>query len=231
MLYGTVTDSMSEQFAPMSAEELVRWSVEEFDHGLVASTSFGIQSAVTLHLLHKIAPDTPVVWVDTGYLHDETYEYARTLTRMFDLNLQVYESPIRPRDMEVRFGRLWESDDVEQLNLYDKIRKVEPMQRALRELNATGWISGLRSDQTEYRMSLPRIKRDQSRYRIYPILGWSSRDVYYYTREHNLPEHPLFAKGYTTVGDAHSSRPTSAADRHERDTRFHGIKQECGLHL
>ena len=69
------------------------------------------------------------------------------------------------------------------------------------------------------------------RYRIYPILKWTSRDVHQYMEEHHLPQHPLFAKGYATVGDVHSSRPLAATDTNERDTRFGGRKQECGLHL
>lgn len=231
MLYGTVTESMDAQFMPLSATELVHWADSEFGESLAVSTSFGIQSAVTLHLATQIRPQIPVIWVDTGYLPEETYAYARTLTQHLGLNLHTYESPISPSEMERRFGRLWESRNVDDLNRYDQIRKVEPMQRALRELNVYGWISGLRAEQTEHRRRLPRVKRASTQYRVYPILKWTAKDVYYYMQEHQLPQHPLFDQGYTTVGDSHSSRPLSAADKDERDTRFHGMKQECGLHL
>ncbi|MCR9200015.1 MAG: phosphoadenylyl-sulfate reductase [Planctomycetaceae bacterium] len=215
----------------MSAEELLEWADLRFGRGLVLSTSFGIQSAVMLHLATQVRPNMPVIWVDTGYLPAETYEYAETLTELLNLNLTVARSPISPAQMEARFGRLWESESVDDLNRYDQIRKVEPMERTLKELGATGWLSGLRSGQTSYRSALPRVKPTGDRHRIYPILNWSSKDVYYYMQRHQLPGHPLFYQGYTTVGDAHSSRPVTDDDSHERDTRFQGRKQECGLHL
>ncbi len=230
-LVGSITDSMDDRFHALTAEELIRWADEEFGNGLVMSTSFGIQSAVTLHLATRIRPSIPVIWVDTGYLPKETYEYAELLTDKLNLNLHVARAATSPEEMEAEYGRLWESERVEDLDRYDRIRKVEPMQQALVSLRATAWISGLRADQTEYRKRLPRVKLKGSRYRVYPILPWNNRDVYYYMQEHRLPQHPLFAKGYTTVGDAHSSRPMQPGDVDDRATRFNGLKQECGLHL
>ena len=133
--------------------------------------------------------------------------------------------------MEALYGQLWEHDDVEAVRLYDRMRKVEPMQRALDALGATAWLSGLRADQTDYRTTLPVVGRQGRRLKILPILHWNARDVHDYLKAHDLPYHPLFERGYATVGDWHSSRPLSADDGHERDTRFGGLKQECGLHL
>ena len=225
-----ITESFEDKFIGLSAINLLRWSAEEFGDELAVSTSFGIQSAVTLKLATLIKPDIKVVWVDTGYLPDETHAYAETLTKLLSLNLHIYRSPLSPTQMESKHGRLWESDRVEDLDLYNQIRKVEPMQRALEELNVRGWISGLRASQTEFRKRLPPLKRTGARFRVYPILEWTNRDVYYFTNESDLPQHPLFSQGYTTVGDAHSSRPLSITDESDRDTRFRGIKQECGLH-
>lgn len=230
-LEGSVSESLDDRFHALTAQEIVQWAAEEFDNGLVMSTSFGIQSAVTLHLATQIRPSIPVIWVDTGYLPRETYEYAQRLTELLGLNLHIARASLSPADMEAKHGRLWESDRVEDLNLYDRIRKVEPMQQALASLKATAWVAGLRAEQTEFRKRLPRVKRKGSRYRIYPILPWTSRDVYYYMQEHGLPQHPLFAKGYATVGDVHSSRPRVPDDTDDRATRFRGLKQECGLHL
>ncbi|MEM6980078.1 MAG: phosphoadenylyl-sulfate reductase [Planctomycetota bacterium] len=231
MFHDLQPQTTHDPFASLSPEALIRWASEEFGLGLAASTSFGIQSAVTLHLIHQQVPDLPIIWVDTGYLPEETLQYARTLTRRLDLNVHDVKSPISPKEMESRFGRLWESDDVRQLDLYDHLRKVEPMQRALRELKVSGWISGLRAEQTQHRQQLPRVKRDDQRHRIYPILRWSSRDVYQYMQTHRLPQHPLFDRGFSTVGDVHSSRASLPTDAHDRATRFRGMKQECGLHL
>ncbi len=224
----TETDSKLNQ---MDAEQIVYWAAETFKAGLVMSTSFGIQSAVMLHLVTQIIPNIPVIWVDTGYLHPETYQFAEELTERLQLNLKVYKSPITPGQMEATYGRLWERNNIQSLNLYDKIRKVEPIQRALRELNATAWLAGLRRSQTDYRMNLNAVNWQEKRYKILPILNWSDRDIYQYLKSNDLPYHPLFDQGYLTVGDWHSSRPITADDLHERDTRFKGLKQECGLHL
>jgi phosphoadenosine phosphosulfate reductase len=195
------------------------------------STSFGIQSAVLLHLVTREVPDIPVIWVDTGYLPRETIRFADQLSERLELNLQTYRSPISPAQMERVHGKLWEQDDAEAQNLYDQIRKVEPMQRALRELDATAWLAGLRADQTQHRERLPRVGCQSDRFKVLPILDWTARDVHTYLRANDLPYHPLFDQGYATVGDWHSSRPVAANDGHERDSRFRGMKQECGLHL
>ena len=231
MIDSPLTGSVEAQFSGLSAAQLLRLSHEKFGDRLAMSTSFGIQSAVTLHLATRIIPDIKVIWVDTGYLPDETYAYATVLAQRLDINLHMYESSMSPGEMERQHGRLWESDQVEQLNLYDQIRKVEPMNRALDELGVQAWVSGLRAQQTEFRKKLSQIKQTGNRLRLYPILDWTNRDVYYYMKEHDLPQHPLFHKGYTTVGDVHSSRPMSTDDQTERDTRFRGVKQECGLHF
>lgn len=224
-------EKLNRQFANADATAIVKWGVETFGDGLVMSTSFGIQSAVMLHLVTQVYPDIPVIWVDTGYLPEKTYKFADELTCRLSLNLQVYQSPMSPARMEAIHGRLWAEDDVESLNLYDQIRKVEPMQRALRELNAKAWLAGLRADQTSHRKTLDYVGKQGDLYKILPILDWHSRDVYYYLQAHALPYHPMFDEGYMTVGDWHSSRPVTAADDDERSTRFHGLKQECGLHL
>ena len=223
--------SVNEQLANASAEKIIEWGFQTFGDRLVMSTSFGIQAAVMLHLVTRIVPNIPVIWVDTGYLPMETYVFAEELTQKLDLNLQVYQSPISPARMEALHGKLWQEKDLEALNRYDKIRKVEPMQRALKELNAIAWLAGLRKDQTSHRKNLTPLVKQGQQYKVLPILNWNSKDIYEYLTAYNLPYHPYCDQGYVSVGDAHSSRPLLASDENERDTRFHGVKQECGLHL
>ena len=211
--------------------QVVEWAAETFGDTLVMSTSFGIQAAVMLHLVSSVISNIPVIWVDTGYLPPETYRFAQQLTERLNLNVKVYQSSLSPARMEALYGRLWDNQDLESLNLYDQIRKVEPMQRALQELQAQGWLAGLRSNQTEHRQNLNRVNLQGNQYKILPILDWNSRDIYQYLTKYDLPYHPFFDLGYVSVGDWHSSRPLTAEDENERDTRFHGLKQECGLHL
>ncbi|WP_017298805.1 phosphoadenosine phosphosulfate reductase [Nodosilinea nodulosa] len=216
---------------PKTAAAIVAWAADTFGSGLVMSTSFGIQAAVMLHLATQAVPNIPVIWVDTGYLPEETYRFADALTRRLGLNLKVYQSLLSPAHMEALYGKLWAEESVEALNQYDQIRKVEPMQRALRELGATAWLAGLRSQQTDHRKTLDIVGHQYGIHKILPILHWTSKDIYDYLQAHDLPYHPFFDQGYVTVGDWHSSRPLMASDLDERDTRFHGLKQECGIHL
>jgi len=224
-------EAVDQQLADAHATEIVEWAVQTFGNGLVMSSSFGIQSAVMLHMVTSVVPDIPVIWVDTGYLPPETYKFAEEITQRLQLNLKVYQSGISPARMEALYGRLWEQNDVEAFNRYDQIRKVEPMQRALQELKATASLAGLRADQTDHRKTLRFVNLQSGRYKVLPILKWNSRDIYQYLTAHDLPYHPLFDQGYVTVGDWHSSRPLTFADASDRDTRFRGLKQECGLHL
>lgn len=227
----SVTPELQSQLADLSAEELVRWAIDTYGEGAALTTSFGIQSAVMLHMVTSVWPEVPVIWIDTGYLHTETYCYVKQLTDRLDLNLRVYQASMSPAYMEAIEGKLWESDQVDDLNRYDKIRKVEPLRKALEELEVQAWLTGLRGDQTDHRAQLPRVESKAGRVKVYPLLGWTSRDVYEYRVKHELPHHPLFNQGYTTVGDWHSSRAMTDADGHERDTRFGGLKQECGIHF
>ncbi|MEM7762125.1 MAG: phosphoadenylyl-sulfate reductase, partial [Cyanobacteria bacterium P01_A01_bin.40] len=190
---------VNQQLENMEASSLVEWGAETFGKGLVMSTSFGIQAAVMLHLVTRIAPQVPVIWVDTGYLPDATYKFAETLTKRLELNLKVYQSTMSPARMEALHGKLWEQDDLEAFNRYDQIRKVEPMQRALDELQATAWLAGLRRDQTEHRQGLTRVDQQNNLYKIYPILDWNARDIYQYLTAYDLPYHPFFELGYVSV--------------------------------
>jgi phosphoadenosine phosphosulfate reductase len=224
-------EAVRQQLTQADARPVVEWAVNTFGEGLVMSTSFGIQSAVMLHLVTRIVPEIPVIWVDTGYLPPETYRFAEALIERLKLNIKVYQSSISPARMEALYGKLWEENTVEALNRYDLIRKVEPMQRALQELKATAWLAGLRRDQTDLRKTMNVVDLQSNIYKILPILTWNAKNVYDYLIAHDLPYHPLFDQGYMTVGDWHSSRPLTLEDSGERDTRFQGLKQECGIHL
>ncbi|MEM7433866.1 MAG: phosphoadenylyl-sulfate reductase [Myxococcota bacterium] len=212
-----------------SAADLISWAKREYGDALLASTSFGATSAVMLHLIHEVAPDTPIICIDTGYLFEETYRFAEELTKQLDLDVRFYSATMSSARQEAMFGKLWEQGD-DGVQRYLQINKVEPMQRALEELGAQAWMAGLRAEQTEHRAGLRRIDRQDGRIKIHPILQWSTADVEAYMAEHDLPHHPLVAQGYRSIGDHHSTIPTTD-DRDPRDGRILGKKRECGLHL
>jgi phosphoadenosine phosphosulfate reductase len=211
-----------------NAEERVRWAFETFGEKLVLSSSFGIQSAVMLHLATQVAPNIPVVLIDTGYLFPETYRFIDTLTAKLKLNLKVYRAPLSPAWQEARYGKLWEQG-LEGIERYNKINKVEPMDRALKELGARAWLAGLRRQQSGSRKELSVVSVKKGRHKIHPIIDWSSKQVHEYLTAHELPYHPLWEQGYVSVGDVQTTAKWEPGMTEEQ-TRFFGLKRECGLH-
>tara|TARA_B100001564_G_C20204210_1_gene474299 strand:- start:131 stop:568 length:438 start_codon:yes stop_codon:yes gene_type:complete len=132
--------------------------------------------------------------------------------------------------MEALHGRLWETGAVADLELYHRIRKVDPLEKSLADLDIQCWASGVRRSQTDHRRSMTSLDRIRDRLSLRPVLDWTKKDVFYYMSDNDLPQHPLFDQGYSTVGDWHSSGP-DGGDLSGRDTRFGGLKQECGIHL
>jgi phosphoadenosine phosphosulfate reductase len=211
------------------AEARVDWALANCAGDHVLSTSFGAQSAVALHLLTRARPDIPVVLVDTGYLFPETYQFADQLRERLQLNLQVVRPRMSPAWMEARYGRLWEHG-IDGIERYNRLRKVEPMQRALNDLGARTWFSGLRRAQSQGRAATPIVELRGERWKVHPITDWSDRQVGQYMAEHDLPYHPLWEQGYVSIGDVHTTVPLAAGMSAE-DTRFFGLKRECGIHL
>lgn len=219
---------LNQELENLSAAERVQWAVQFLPATQVLSSSFGIQSAVMLHMVTSVKPEIPVVLIDTGYLFRETYQFIDQLTDRLHLNLEVFRAEDSPAWQEARYGKLWEQG-VEGLKQYNYINKVEPMCHAFNQLEVGSWFAGLRRQQSDSRKDLPVLRLQDGRVKMHPIIDWSNRDVHRYLTQHNLPYHPLWEKGYVSVGDHHSSQPLSAGMR-EEDTRFFGLKRECGLH-
>lgn len=216
------------ELAALAARERVAWTLARFGGCTVMSSSFGAQSAVLLHMATREQPDLPVILVDTGYLFPETYRFVDEMTARLELNLQVYRPAVSAAWMEARHGRLWEQGSAG-IERYNQLHKVEPMQRALDELGAAAWISGIRREQATSRAERAFVEDHNGRVKIHPILDWTDRDVYHYLRAHDLPYHPLWAQGYVSIGDVHTTRRL-ADGMAEEETRFFGLKRECGLH-
>lgn len=225
-------DAVNADLKDAPAEHVVRWARDTFGRGLVMSSSFGAESAVMLHLVSRLVPGIPVIFLDTGYLFPETYTFAEELAQRFGLNLKVYTPRMSAARQEALHGRMWEGSD-EDLARYNRLNKVEPMDRALAELGATAWIAGLRASQTDFRKGLRVVEPHGAPgglVKVHPILGWTKEDVRRYLFAHDLPYHPLYHYGYRSIGDWHSTTPTTL-DQDERDGRHLGAKKECGIHL
>jgi phosphoadenosine phosphosulfate reductase len=216
------------KFTRLKAEQRIEWALENLPDNHVLTSSFGAQSAVSLHLVTSIKPDIPVVLIDTGYLFPETYRFIDELTDRLGINLKVYRAEVSPAWQEARYGQRW-NQGLDGIQAYNQENKVEPMRRALRELGVSTWFAGLRRKQSATRSAIPYLEWAGGRWKVHPIADWSDRDVHRYLTRHALPYHPLWEKGYLSVGDHHSTRPIHEVSAVEQ-TRFFGLKRECGIH-
>ncbi|BAH82989.1 phosphoadenylyl-sulfate reductase [Candidatus Ishikawella capsulata] len=216
------------KLASFSAEKRVSWALEHMPINFMLSSSFGIQAAVSLHLLTCQAPDIPIVTIDTGYLFPETYHFIDELTKNMRLNLMVFRSNISPAWQEARYGKLWEQG-IEGIDKYNKLNKVEPINTALKTLNIQTWFAGLRRVQSHSRANLPIVQIQNNVFKFFPIIDWNDDQVANYINKHKLQYHPLWRKGYVSVGDIHTTKILTP-DISEEETRFFGLKRECGLH-
>jgi len=212
----TEAEEVANTLEGLKAGERIKWLYENHGDRVVASTSFGLQAAVMLHLIAENAPQIPIVFVDTGYLFPETYHYLQGLTEKLSVDIRRYVPKFTAAYQDACWPKQWEADP----QRYATINKVEPMDRALKEIGGDIWISGLRRSQSSTR---------KNRLKVYPILDWADAQIASYFWEHKLPRHPLEAEGYLTMGDWHSTRKPVQGEGAE-STRFDGEKYECGLH-
>lgn len=212
----------------LTAEQRIHWAIENLEGGFALSSSFGIQSAVMLHMLTQVKPDIPVILTDTGHLFPETYRFVDELTERLNLNLKVYRASESAAWQEARYGQEWLGDEAS-LDAYNRRNKVEPLERAFNDNQVNTWFSGIRRSQSDSRQDMQVLSRLRGRLKVHPIVDWSNKDVHEYLKKYDLPYHPLWEQGYVSVGDVHSSRPLELG-MDEQDTRFNGIKRECGLH-
>jgi phosphoadenosine phosphosulfate reductase len=222
-------EATNRELEAASAQEVLAWTRDTFGDSVILTSSFGADAAVMLHLVTRVLPRVRVVFLDTGYLFPETYRFADELTKRLSLDVRVFSPTMTAARQEALFGKLWEGGEAD-LEQYQRINKVEPLDRALAELAPRAWIAGVRSHQTAHRASLRTIEQQGSIYKIHPVLRWDDEAVHHYLRKNDLPYHPLRARGYRSIGDAHSTTPTREGEDARAGRRL-GQHLECGIHL
>ena len=217
-------DRLNTQYQDRDTREVLTLLSNEYsDLSLVSS--FGTESAVLLHLISKVNPDIPVIFIDTGMLFFQTHDYLETLKNKFRLtNIQT----IKPRkaliDEQDADGNLHQTST----NECCFIRKVEPLSRALK--NKTIWISGRKRYQSATRSSLPLFELEDMRIKVNPLVNWTRDQISNYIEENNLPQHPLLKYDYLSVGCMPCTTPTKPGED-PRSGRWRGQdKTECGIH-
>jgi len=207
----------------MSAEEIVALCVREFPGSVSLACSFQKEETVLLDMLFAVEPDARVFAIDTHYLFPETYEVWRAVEQRYRTTVEVFEGPSPEALAETHGENLWESKP----DLYLAVAKIEPLVRALGELDA--WMTGIRRDQSPTRANAPKLGWDAAHelWKANPLADWSDDDCWAYIRERGLPYNRLHDSGYESIGDTHSTTPGAG-----RDGRWAGTgRTECGLHV
>ena len=211
-----------------SASERMEWAARNYLDQMVLTTSFGAQSAAFLHLATRENANVPILFIDTGYHFPETISFAEELTRKLKINLITYRPLLSPAEIESRYGNIWEKGP-EGLEQFHEIIRVEPLRRALRDLDPAIWIAGLRRSSSESRQKMDFLTRQDARFKFLPLLDWSDRDLGQYLQTHSLPYHPLWAQGYVSIGDRVTTKRLDEVSDPSQLRHF-GWKRECGIH-
>lgn len=208
--------------------EILEWAVETYGEGLALSASFGgPEGMALLDMLSRITDDVTVLTIDTGFLFRETIEFREEVMRRYQLPLVVLRPELSVEEQVERYGEEMRTCNPD---LCCQIRKVEPLQKALRRYDA--WMTGIRREQTPQRANTNVIAWEE-RYgaaKIAPFAFVKEEWVHEYVAEHDVPVNPLLEKGYKSIGCEPCTRPV-APDEDYRAGRWSNLeKTECGLH-
>lgn len=226
-------DKINSHLENLSPEEIIEWAIENFPEGLYQSTAFGLTGLVTIDIISKIKdqPTLDLIFVDTLYHFPQTLDLVRNVQEKYGVNVISYKpkNTENEEDFVRQYGEnLWETDETK----YDYLVKVEPIQRAFKELNVKAVLTGRRRSQGGARGKLPVIEfeEESNTYKINPLCKLSFDDVKLYVDQNKVVYNELLDLGYKSVGDWHSTVPVGEGED-ERSGRWKGqVKSECGIH-
>ena len=201
-------------------------AVETFGDKLALVSSFGAESAVLLHLVSKVKPDMPVMFLDTGMLFGQTLDYRRQLATKLGLtdvrDLRPAYHDLAVADPE---AKLWQTDT----DACCEVRKVIPLDKALAGFD--GWITGRKRFHGGGRLSLPVVEQADHQIKFNPLANWGKEDLDAYMAEHDLPAHPLVAQGFPSIGCWPCTKPVEAGQDVRAGRWAESEKTECGIHI
>jgi phosphoadenosine phosphosulfate reductase len=223
-------------FEDLTAAEIVTWALERFSPRVALSCSFQAEESVLIDLMHRVrGADFRLFTLDTGRLNQETYDCMDAIKERYGVQIEVFFPEAASVEKMVRENGLncfYKSVDLRQLCC--GVRKVEPLSRALKDLDA--WMTGLRREQAVTRADARKIEVDKDHgniVKINPLADWSYDDVWDYIRENNVPYNRLHKKGYPSIGCAPCTRAVKLGEdlRAGRWWWENPDTKECGLHL
>jgi phosphoadenosine phosphosulfate reductase len=226
--------ALNQMFESAQPTRIIEWAVAQFGDDLVMSSSFGAESAALLHMANQIKPGIRVIFVDTGYLFPETHAFMEQMRLRLDLNVWTFRTRNDPIAYLHKAGEenpTWRQN----IDACCAANKNEPFDRAMRELAPRAWLRGVRRDQAETRskMQFLEFSPRYNCHAVSPLLNWGSREVHAYLKAHDLPHHPLWEKGYASIGcnPLSCTRPVGEGE-HPRSGRWAGQdKIECGINI
>ena len=207
--------------------DALRLASERFAPRLVMATAFGVEGCVLIDIIGRNRLPVDIFTLDTGLFFDETYTLWSKLEERYGLRIRAVRPELSLSEQEGRFGEaLWERDP----DRCCELRKVLPLRAALE--GAEAWISALRRDQTPERANAALVGLDEKfgLVKINPLVEWTSRDVWEYVREYDVPFNPLHEQGYPSIGCMPCTSPVRSG-QDPRAGRWRGsTKTECGIH-
>jgi phosphoadenosine phosphosulfate reductase len=224
---------LSIEFEGAEPQELLEWAFERFAPAIAISTAFQVDGVALIDMASELVPEVRVFSVDTGRLPAQTYELIEQLRDRYPgMRLDLLSpNPNQLARMVSRHGPNLFYRSVEQRLLCCNVRKVQPLTRHLAGLDA--WVTGLRRDQWASRAEIRKVEIDHDHgaiVKLNPLAEWTEDEVWDYVREREVPTHPLYERGYRSIGCAPCTRPVVGGEN-ERDGRWAGTnKVECGLH-
>ena len=180
-------DSVNASLRDASAEDVVRWALSQ-NASTISTTSMGKNAAVMLHLVSRIDPNVPVVWVDSGYNLRDTYVVAERLIRDLDLNIHVFSPLMTSERRNAIMGGVPTVDEEDRHQEFTRQVKLEPFDRALAEFKPDIWLTGIRREETEHRKTLDIVSVDnRGIIKVAPIFNWSDEEIEAYMQRFELP--------------------------------------------
>lgn len=218
---------ISDEFETAPPEVLLRWAVEEFGPDVALATGFGAEGCVLVAMLSAINPATRIFYLDTDLLFPETYILRDRLEARYGVRFERCATRLSLNAQAAEYGeRLWEREP----DLCCRLRKVEPLREMLSGLRA--WVTAIRRDQSPWRAGIGLVEQDEKfgLIKVNPLAAWSSRDVWNYIAEYDVPYNPLHDQGYPSIGCVPCTTPVQIGEM-PRAGRWRGMdKSECGLH-
>ncbi len=219
-------------FESASAGEILAWAIAAYGDSFAIATSFQKEGMVIVDLASRITSDVRVFTIDTGRLPDETYRMMETVRQRYGIRVEVvFPDRDEVERMVTLHGPNLFYSSVPSRERCCEIRKVHPLERKLATLKA--WASGLRREQARTRTNVPKVEKQGERMKLSPLADWTGGQVEEYIRKNHVPLHPLYQRGYTSIGCAPCTRAVEAGED-ERAGRWwweQDAKKECGIHF